>query len=178
MLLVAGFMTNKTSSSTASLSAPSSQSLLLRRRNLPRGRPWPNNIWSSTLHRHRQLTANLVLKGTGTPSSTLAYKIPFSLQFFFPLVLLLFLPFAPESPWYLARTSQNSLALSTLSRLGYPFSSSTFSSITNTILHEQSKAKSTTYLDCFRGPDIRRTEIATGIFTVAQLTGIVFVIGY
>jgi hypothetical protein len=41
----------------------------------------------------RQLTANIVLKGTGTLSSTLTYKIHFSLQFFFPLILLLFFPF-------------------------------------------------------------------------------------
>jgi hypothetical protein len=125
-----------------------------------------------------QLTANLVLKGTSTLSSTLAYKIPFSLQFFFPLILLLFLPFALESPWYLARTSQNSLALTTLSRLGYHSPSDTLSIITKTILHDQSKAKSTSYLDRFKGSDLRRTEIATGIFTVAQLTGVVFVIGY
>lgn len=45
-----------------------------------------------------QLTANLVLKGTRTPSSTLAYKIPFSLQFFFSQVLLLFLSFTQNHP--------------------------------------------------------------------------------
>jgi MFS transporter, SP family, general alpha glucoside:H+ symporter len=40
-----------------------------------------------------QLTANIVLRGTRALSSTLVYKILFSLQFFSPLVLLLFLPF-------------------------------------------------------------------------------------
>jgi MFS transporter, SP family, general alpha glucoside:H+ symporter len=45
-----------------------------------------------------QLTANLVLKGTRTPFSTLAYKIPFSLQLFFSMVLLLFLPFTQNHP--------------------------------------------------------------------------------
>jgi MFS transporter, SP family, general alpha glucoside:H+ symporter len=34
------------------------------------------------------------------------------------------------------------------------------------------------YLDCFSGYDLRRTEIACGIFSVAQLTGVVFVISY
>lgn len=40
------------------------------------------------------------------------------------------------------------------------------------------KNSSTSYLDCFRGIDARRTEIAVGIFSVTQLTGVVFVIGY
>jgi len=125
-----------------------------------------------------QLTANLVLKGTGTLSTTLAYKIPFSLQFFFPLVLLLFLPFTPESPWHLVRTNHQTLALSTLSHLGYPSPSLTLSKITKTIELENKKTRSTTYLDCFKGPNLRRTEIAMGIFAVAQFTGVVFVIGY
>jgi SP family general alpha glucoside:H+ symporter-like MFS transporter len=125
-----------------------------------------------------QLTANLVLKGTGTLSSTLAYKIPFSLQFFFPLILLLFLSFTPESPWHLARTNHQTLALSTLSRLGYPSPTSTLSEIKKTIELETKKSQSTTYLDCFKGANLRRTDIAMGIFAVAQFTGVVFVIGY
>ncbi|PMD36276.1 MFS general substrate transporter [Hyaloscypha variabilis F] len=111
-------------------------------------------------------------------SSTLAYKIPFSLQFFFPLILLLFLPFTPESPWHLVRTNHQTLALSTLSRLGYPSPTSTLSEITKTIELETKKSQSTIYLDCFKGANLRRTEIAMGIFAVAQFTGVVFIIGY
>ncbi|TVY13181.1 General alpha-glucoside permease, partial [Lachnellula arida] len=125
-----------------------------------------------------QLVANLILKGTGTLSSSLAYKIPFMLQFIFPIILLLGLPFCPESPWYLARTHNTPLALSTLSRLGYPSPTTTLSDISNTITAEELKSSSTTYLDCFRGSDARRTEIAMGIFAVQQLTGVVFTIGY
>jgi MFS transporter, SP family, general alpha glucoside:H+ symporter len=123
------------------------------------------------------LTANLVLKGTGTLSSTLAYKIPFSLQFFFPLILLLFLPFCPESPWHLVRTHNQPLALTTLSRLGYSSPSLALSEISKTIQQEHAKATTTSYLDCFQSSDLRRIEISMGIFTVAQLTGVVFVIG-
>jgi MFS transporter, SP family, general alpha glucoside:H+ symporter len=115
----------------------------------------------------------LVLKGTGTLSSTLAYKIPFSLQFVFPLIFLLFLQFSPESPWYLVRTNHESLALATLSRLGYPSPSFTLSEMARTIDLENKKSRATSYLDCFRGADLRRTEIAMGIFAVAQFTGVV-----
>jgi len=125
-----------------------------------------------------QLAANLILKGTGTLSSSVAYKIPFALQFIFPSILLLGLPFTPESPWYLARSGNPTKALATLFRLGYPSPSNTLSEISKTITAEEAKSSSTSYLDCFRGSDARRTEIAMGIFAVAQLTGVVFTIGY
>jgi len=64
-----------------------------------------------------------------------------------------------------------------LSRLGYTNSSKVLSEMAETIILEEQKA-STTYLDCFRSCDLRRTEIACGIFSVAQLTGVVFAIGY
>ncbi|TVY47412.1 General alpha-glucoside permease [Lachnellula occidentalis] len=125
-----------------------------------------------------QLVANLILKGTGTLSSSFAYRIPFMLQFIFPTILLLGLPFCPESPWYLARTHNTPLALSTLSRLGYPDPVTALSGISNPITVEEMRSSGTTYLDCFRGSDARRTEIAMGIFAVQQLTGVVFTIGY
>lgn len=125
-----------------------------------------------------QLAANLILKGTGTLSSSAAYKIPFALQFFFPLCITIGLPFCPESPWYLARMNKTNDALTTLARLGYPSPVFTLAEISKTIAIEQEKTTNTSYLDCFRGSDLRRTEIAMGIFSVAQLTGVVFVIGY
>ncbi|KAH8679073.1 general substrate transporter [Tricladium varicosporioides] len=125
-----------------------------------------------------QLAANLILKGTGTLESNLAYKIPFALQFIFPVCLLIGLPFCPESPWFLARSQQSTQAIMTLERLGFPSPITTLAEIESTINNEAQKNSSTSYLDCFRGSDLRRTEVAMGIFAVAQLTGVVFVIGY
>lgn len=125
-----------------------------------------------------QLAANLILKGTGTLSSTLAYKIPFALQFIFPVLLLIGLPFCPESPWFLVRKRRTNYATEVLQKLGYTSPLTTLSEISKTITTEEQKATSTSYLDCFRGSDLRRTEIAMGIFSVAQLSGVVFVIGY
>ncbi|KAI9649655.1 hypothetical protein NHQ30_002236 [Ciborinia camelliae] len=125
-----------------------------------------------------QLTGNLVLKGTGTFSSSAAYKIPFALQFFFPIIILLGLPFAPESPWYLLRNSNTDLTTSTLDRLGYPSPATTVGEMATSISTEAKNSSETTYLDCFRGSNLRRTEIAMGIFAVSQLTGVVFAISY
>jgi SP family general alpha glucoside:H+ symporter-like MFS transporter len=125
-----------------------------------------------------QLAANLILKGTGTLNSKLAYKIPFALQFFFPLCLLIGLPFCPESPWFLVRKRRTNYATNTLQRLGYHSPIEALAEIAKTITTEEQKASKTSYLDCFKGSDLRRTEIAMGIFSVAQLSGVVFVVGY
>ncbi|KAB8298140.1 hypothetical protein EYC80_001896 [Monilinia laxa] len=125
-----------------------------------------------------QLTGNLVLKGTGTFSSSWAYKIPFALQFIFPVIILFGLPFAPESPWYLLRQSETDSTISTLTRLGYLSPLTIVEEMAAVISAEAKNSSETTYLDCFRGSNLRRTEIAMGIFAVAQLTGVVFSVGY
>lgn len=125
-----------------------------------------------------QLIGNVILKQTGTLDSKLAYKIPFALQLVFPVILLIGLPFCPESPWYLIRTNRPQKAAQSLKRLGYKTPEDTISEIAQTILHEDSETSKASYLDCFRSSDLRRTEIGTGIVAVAQLTGVIFVVGY
>lgn len=125
-----------------------------------------------------QLVGNLVLKGTGTFSSSGAYKIPFALQFIFPVIILIGLPFAPESPWFLLRQVNTESTIKTLARLGYPSPDITVDEMSTSISAEAKNANETSYLDCFRGSNLRRTEIAMGIFAVAQLTGVVFTVGY
>ncbi|RDW69373.1 hypothetical protein BP6252_08393 [Coleophoma cylindrospora] len=125
-----------------------------------------------------QFLANLVLKGTGTLDSTLAYKIPFALQFFFPIIIIIGLPFCPETPWYLLRKGLPNNAIMSLARLGFPSPATTLAEMQKTIENEAKTQGSTSYMDCFRGSDLRRTEVAMGVFSVAQFTGVVFVIGY
>jgi SP family general alpha glucoside:H+ symporter-like MFS transporter len=67
-----------------------------------------------------QLAANLILKGTGELDSALAYKIPLALQLFFPVCILIRLPFCPESPWFLVQKAKLTEALAVFERLGYP----------------------------------------------------------
>jgi SP family general alpha glucoside:H+ symporter-like MFS transporter len=125
-----------------------------------------------------QLLANLIVKTFGTGSTSRSYKIPIAIQFAFPLFLLCGLPFCPESPWYLLRTDQRSKALKTLERLGYPHPLVEMAEIIKTMELEETESANTSYLDCFRGVDLRRTEIAMGVFAVSQLVGAVFVFGY
>jgi SP family general alpha glucoside:H+ symporter-like MFS transporter len=87
-------------------------------------------------------------------------------------------PISPESPWFLSKSQKSTQAVSTLARLGFPSPTKALAEISKTITLEEEKNSSTSYVDCFRGSDLRRTEITCGIFSVAQLSGVVFVIGY
>lgn len=122
--------------------------------------------------------ANLILKGTGTLSSDMAYRIPFMLQWIFPVILLIGIPFAPESPWFLLKLGKPHTALITLRKLGYINEPVVIAEMERVTQLENKHRQSTTYLSCFQGRDLRRTEVAMGIVACSQLTGVVFTIGY
>jgi SP family general alpha glucoside:H+ symporter-like MFS transporter len=48
-----------------------------------------------------QFIANGVIAGTSTLDTHWAYSAPFALQWLWPLIILIGLPFAPESPYWL-----------------------------------------------------------------------------
>jgi MFS transporter, SP family, general alpha glucoside:H+ symporter len=105
--------------------------------------------------------ASGVLRGLLSNSTEWAYRIPFALQWVFPLPLLIG---APESPWWLVRHDRFDDAMNSVRRL--QSKSSSKESVANTVsvmrlTNEQEKAitESTTFWDCFRGVDRRRTEI-------------------
>jgi MFS family permease len=64
-----------------------------------------------------QLLSNGAIKAFGEWESRWAYRAPFALQLFFCVFLLAGLPFAPESPWWLARKGRREEAKHALTRL-------------------------------------------------------------
>ncbi|GME83435.1 unnamed protein product [Ambrosiozyma monospora] len=56
-----------------------------------------------------QLISSCVLKGTLQIDGDNGYKIPFALQWIFPLPIAIGIFFAPESPWWLIKKEQESL---------------------------------------------------------------------
>jgi hypothetical protein len=52
------------------------------------------------------LVANAVLAGCQTREDRWAYGIPFAAQLIFLIIILVLLPFCPESPWWLARREE------------------------------------------------------------------------
>ncbi|KAH0843018.1 General alpha-glucoside permease [Fonsecaea pedrosoi] len=126
-----------------------------------------------------QLIANGVIAGTHVLDSHWAYSAPFAIQWLWPLVILIGLPFAPESPWWLQRQGRFEDAEKALKRLASPKVDvrPTLAMIIETDRLEREIEAGSTYRDCFKKINIRRTEIAVGVYTIQVLSGI-YLVGY
>ncbi|KAL3492491.1 general substrate transporter [Aspergillus germanicus] len=104
-----------------------------------------------------------------------AYKIVFASQWAFPGVIVLFLLILPESPRYLVRKGKLGAAAKSLKALhtdsyNIPLA---ISSLEQEIIAEATSSQTTqSYMDCFRGPNWRRTRIACSMFLIQQFSGI------
>jgi MFS transporter, SP family, general alpha glucoside:H+ symporter len=126
-----------------------------------------------------QLIANGVIAGTQQLDSHWAYSAPFAAQWIWPVVILAGWPFAPESPWWLVRKGkieEAEHALQRLSSKGVDVKG-TLAVIIETDRLEHELEAGSTYLDCFKKINIRRTEISVGVYTIQVLSGI-YLVGY
>jgi SP family general alpha glucoside:H+ symporter-like MFS transporter len=125
-----------------------------------------------------QLIAAGVLKGLSSHSSEWAYKIPFAVQWVWPFVLFPLVWMAPESPWYLVRMGRLEEAENSLRRLQTPGANINTKNTLATIIHtdqfEEKADTGTSYWDCIKGSELRRTEIACMAFAGQILCGINF----
>ncbi|KAK7207357.1 general substrate transporter [Myxozyma melibiosi] len=126
-----------------------------------------------------QLISAGVLKGLSTRTDQWGYRIPFVLQWFWPLFLIPLIYLSPESPWYLVRVGKIEEAEKSLLRLQTSKSGGedvrkTLASIIYTNNLEQRLQVGTSYRDCFKGDELRRTEIACAVFAGQTLCGLPF----
>ena len=95
-----------------------------------------------------------------------------------PVLLFPILLFAPESPWHLVRRGRLEEAERSLRRLQRKSAlidpKQTLATIIHTDNLEQELATGTSYRDCFRGTELRRTEIACMAFAGQILCGLSF----
>ncbi|RMZ15625.1 hypothetical protein D0860_01550 [Hortaea werneckii] len=126
-----------------------------------------------------QLIANGVTAGTSRLKSHWAYSAPFAAQWFWPLVILISWPFAPESPWWLVRKGRTEDAERSLRRLASTKVDvrPTLAMIATTDQLEQELEAGTTYRDCLQKANLRRTEIAVGVYCIQVVSGVCLV-GY
>ncbi|KAE9373956.1 general substrate transporter [Stipitochalara longipes BDJ] len=128
-----------------------------------------------------QLISNSVIKGFGERTDRWAYRGPFAIQFLFALFLAIGLPFSPESPWYLVRAGKPEQARKSLERLFGKDADTDISAkladIEITVREESTKVVPS-FLECFRGTNLLRTGISTGVFACQHFVGIIFVLGY
>ncbi|KAI1653731.1 sugar transporter [Daldinia decipiens] len=123
-----------------------------------------------------QFFAAAVNKGSVGRLDEWAYRIPFGVQWVWPVPILAGLVFVPESPWWHIRNGNREAARVSLLRLTSPNDLSfdadeTIAMIEHTNELEKRTKQGLTYRDCFRGIDLRRTEIVVGIWLVQTLGG-------
>ena len=129
-----------------------------------------------------QLIGSGVLAGVQSRTDQWAYRIPFAIQWMWPVPLIVGCFFAPESPWWLVRHGKIDEAKRSLLRLTSR-QDKTFNAdhqiamIEHTNEIEKEVVAGTSYIDCFRGSDLRRTEITCFSWLMQSICGSTFM-GY
>ena len=122
-----------------------------------------------------------VLKGFVHRRDQWGYRIPYALQWVWPAFLIPLIYFAPESPWHLARKNRLEEAEQSIRRLqsgeGAQDPKKTLATIIYTNNLEEQLCVGTSYHDCFKGFELRRTEIACFCFGGQLVCGLVFAYG-
>lgn len=124
-----------------------------------------------------QIMCSGVLRGVVNWNSEWAFRIPFAIQWFWPIPLGVLAFFAPESPWWLVRRGRLEDAKRSLLRLTNTEKHPDFdvdqavAMILYTDNMEKSVSAGTSYLDCFKGSNLRRTEIVCFAWATQILSG-------
>ncbi|KAK6540243.1 hypothetical protein TWF694_009058 [Orbilia ellipsospora] len=122
-----------------------------------------------------QLTASSVLRGFLNRQDEWSYRIPYALQWVWPVPIIIGCIFAPESPWWLVRQGRIQEAENTVRRLTSANSGidvhKTVSMMIQTDELEKEITSGTSYIDCFKGTDLRRTEIACMVWGIQTMCG-------
>ncbi|KAM0714810.1 hypothetical protein Q7P37_009274 [Cladosporium fusiforme] len=111
-----------------------------------------------------QFLSALILNALVDNKTAWSYRIPFALQWIWPVPLALAAYFAPESPWFLVRQNRLEDAKHSLKRLSEPEHNINYDNAVALMVHtdklEQEERAGATYWDALRGTNLRRTEIA------------------
>jgi len=130
-----------------------------------------------------QFIASGVLRAMLLRDDKWGYKIPFALQWMWPVPLIIGIWLAPESPWWLVRRGRLEDAKRSLMRLTARNTGSDFkpdeaiSMMVHTNEVEREQMAGTTYADLFKGVNRRRTEIVCVAWMTQALCGSSFM-GY
>ncbi|KAK9452560.1 putative transporter [Dipodascopsis uninucleata] len=115
-----------------------------------------------------------VIRGLLYRTDKWGFRIPFALQWMWPIPIVHVAFVAPESPWWLVRCGRNSEAVHSLERLitkGSIDVHKTVAMIEHAVLLEREITQGGTYLDCFRDVDLRRTHISCIAYACQSLCG-------
>lgn len=121
-----------------------------------------------------QLIASGVLRSMLSRTDQWAYRIPFAMQWMWSVPLMIAVSFAPESPWWLVRrgrVDEARVALKRLSMTSQDEMDNTISMMRHTDEVEKEISAGTSYVDCFKGVNLRRTEITSIVWIIQAASG-------
>jgi SP family general alpha glucoside:H+ symporter-like MFS transporter len=94
-----------------------------------------------------------------------AYRIPFAIQWVWPIPIMVGVFLAPESPWWHVRKGDKAGAKAALLRLTSPDKDPNFNEM------EKNMSEGTRWTDLFKGTDLRRTEIVCFTWIAQTICG-------
>lgn len=115
------------------------------------------------------LLSSGVVRAVAGIQSDMGWRLPFILQWIWPVPLATAAYFAPESPWNAVRRGKIDMARKSLMQLYQDTPNkehivdSTLAYIRYTTELEDSETAGASFLDCFRGTNLRRTEIVSAL---------------
>lgn len=139
-------------------------------------RPWLTG-YINACYNIGGLICSGIVKGFDSRTDEWGYRIPFALQWIWPLICIPIVFISPESPWWLTRKGQLKNAEKALNKLIDKNSSEidstkTLEMMKKTVAVEVTMEEdTTTFTDCFKGRALRRTEIAVMVFVCQDFCG-------
>ncbi|KAI0536037.1 general alpha-glucoside permease [Xylaria digitata] len=124
-----------------------------------------------------QFISSGVLVGLEPRTDVWGYKIPFAIQWVWPIPIAIGTYLAPESPWWCIQNGKKDKAEESLKRLARSSGFSqreadaTLALMVYTDEMEKQVLSGTTYRDCFKGVNLRRTEIICMVYLAQTLCG-------
>lgn len=122
-----------------------------------------------------QLFAYACLDSLETNMTNSAWRIPFAVQWVWPVIIIPLIYLAPESPWWLVRKGRLQQAEHSVKRL------TSFNDdqqvrdmvglMVETTALERQMTEGATYIDCFRGTNLWRTEISCCVYIAEVFVG-------
>ncbi|KAI0449240.1 high-affinity glucose transporter RGT2 [Xylaria acuta] len=128
------------------------------------------------------LLANIVNNSTQNRQDSSSYRIPIAIQFAWSIILTVGMALLPETPRYLIKKGDDQKAARSLGRLRRlpaddPAIASELTEIRANHEFELSIGQAS-YIDCFRGPMLKRQLTGMAVQALQQLTGINFIFYY
>lgn len=123
-----------------------------------------------------QTLASATLRGVQDMTSQWAWRLPFALQWIWPVPLFIGCYFAPESPWNCVRRGKLDMAIDHLRRLGSRSETdedmqAKLAYMIHTTNLERNESSGASFLEIFKGTDLRRTEINCVVWAAQILCG-------